>query len=54
MQYYPQHYYGFAVDGDVAEKLQLTEAYDEYEMSYDCHMVSCVFVVCMYVHKAYI
>tara|TARA_R100001594_G_scaffold51807_2_gene85286 strand:+ start:6052 stop:6393 length:342 start_codon:yes stop_codon:yes gene_type:complete len=35
MQFYPQHYYGFAVDGDVAEKLQLTEAYDEYEMSYD-------------------
>tara|TARA_Y100000593_G_scaffold93760_1_gene189921 strand:- start:30 stop:371 length:342 start_codon:yes stop_codon:yes gene_type:complete len=35
MQYYPQHYYGFAVDGDVAEKLQLNEAYDTYEMSYD-------------------
>ena len=35
MQYYPQHYYGFAVDGEVAEKLQLNEAYDTYEMSYD-------------------
>tara|TARA_R110002020_G_scaffold79278_4_gene198858 strand:- start:76 stop:417 length:342 start_codon:yes stop_codon:yes gene_type:complete len=35
MQYYPQHYYGFAVDGEVAERLQLNEAYDTYEMSYE-------------------
>ena len=35
MQYYPQHFFGFAVDGSVAEKLQLNEAYDTYEMSYD-------------------
>ena len=35
MQYYPQHYFGFAVDGAVAEKLQLNEAFDTYEMSYD-------------------
>ena len=35
MQYYPQHYYGFAVDNNVAEKLQLNEAFDNYEMSYD-------------------
>ena len=35
MQYYPQHYYGFVVDNDIAEKLQLNEAYDTYEMSYD-------------------
>jgi hypothetical protein len=35
MQYYPQHYFGFAVNGTVAEKLQLNEAYDTYEMSYD-------------------
>jgi hypothetical protein len=35
MQFYPQHYYGFAVNGAVAEKLQLTEAFDNYEMSYD-------------------
>tara|TARA_R110000824_G_scaffold142003_7_gene308905 strand:- start:10 stop:351 length:342 start_codon:yes stop_codon:yes gene_type:complete len=35
MHYYPQHYFGFAVDGKVAEKLQLNEAYDTYEMSYD-------------------
>lgn len=35
MQFYPQHYYGFVVDGETAEKLQLNEAYDTYEMSYD-------------------
>ena len=35
MQYCPQHYLGFAVDGEVAEKLQLNEAFDAYEMSYD-------------------
>jgi len=35
MQYYPQHYFGFAVDNNIAEKLQLNEAYDTYEMSYD-------------------
>ena len=35
MQYYPQHYYGFVVDNNVAESLQLNEAYDTYEMSYD-------------------
>jgi hypothetical protein len=35
MQYYPQHFFGFAVNGDVAEKLQLDEAFDTYEMSYD-------------------
>jgi len=35
LQYYPQHYFGFAVDNSVAEKLQLTEAFDSYEMSYD-------------------
>ena len=35
MQYYPQHYFGFAVDGIVAERLQLNEAYDNYEMSYE-------------------
>ena len=35
MHYYPQHYFGFAVDGEIAEKLQLNEAYDTYEMSYD-------------------
>tara|TARA_B100000287_G_scaffold434833_1_gene500565 strand:- start:153 stop:494 length:342 start_codon:yes stop_codon:yes gene_type:complete len=35
MQFYPQHYYGFVVDENVAEKLQLNEAYDTYEMSYD-------------------
>ena len=35
MHYYPQHYFGFAVNGEIAEKLQLNEAYDVYEMSYD-------------------
>jgi len=35
MQYYPQHYFGFAVDNNVAERLQLNEAFDTYEMSYD-------------------
>ena len=35
MQYYPQHYFGFAVDSTIAEKLQLTEAFDSYEMTYD-------------------
>jgi len=35
MQFYPQHYYGFVVDEGVADKLQLNEAYDTYEMSYD-------------------
>tara|TARA_Y100001963_G_C6617170_1_gene369868 strand:- start:139 stop:480 length:342 start_codon:yes stop_codon:yes gene_type:complete len=35
MQYYPQHYFGFAVDNVVAEKLELNEAFDKYEMSYD-------------------
>tara|TARA_A100001015_G_C15025200_1_gene730104 strand:+ start:2594 stop:2935 length:342 start_codon:yes stop_codon:yes gene_type:complete len=35
MQFYPQHYYGFAVNNDVAERLQLNEAFDEYEMTYD-------------------
>ena len=35
MQYYPQHYYGFAVDNNIAEKLQLNEAFDNYEMSYE-------------------
>ena len=35
MQFYPQHYFGFAVDNAVALKLQLTEAFDTYEMSYD-------------------
>ena len=35
MQYCPQHYFGFAVDNDIAEKLQLNEAFDEQEMSYD-------------------
>lgn len=35
MQFYPQHYFGFAIDEEVAEKLQLTEAFDMYEMSYD-------------------
>ena len=35
MQYVPQHYFGFAVDGETAEKLSLTEAFDLYEMSYD-------------------
>jgi len=35
MQYYPQHYYGFEVNGTVAEQLKLTEAFDAYEMSYD-------------------
>jgi len=35
MQFYPQHYYGFAVNEEVAERLQLNEAYDAYEMSYD-------------------
>ena len=31
MQYYPQHYYGFAVDDDVAEKLELNEAFNTYQ-----------------------
>tara|TARA_R110000824_G_scaffold32156_5_gene104011 strand:+ start:3305 stop:3646 length:342 start_codon:yes stop_codon:yes gene_type:complete len=35
MQYYPQHYFGFVVDNNIAEKLHLNEAYDEYEMSYE-------------------
>jgi len=35
MQYYPQHFFGFALNEDVAKKLQLTEAFDNYEMSYD-------------------
>jgi len=35
LQYYPQHYYGFVVDNDVARRLELAEAYDVYEMSYD-------------------
>ncbi len=35
MQFYPQHYYGFAVDSDIADRLQLNEAFDTYEMSYD-------------------
>jgi hypothetical protein len=35
MHYSPQHYFGFEVDIDVAEKLNLDEAFDIYEMSYD-------------------
>jgi len=35
MQYYPQHYYGFEVNDTVADQLQLAEAFDTYEMSYD-------------------
>jgi hypothetical protein len=35
MQYHPQHYFGFAVDNKIAEKLHLNEAFDIYEMSYD-------------------
>jgi len=35
MQYFPQHYYGFAIDSETAEKLKLTDAFDKYEMSYD-------------------
>ena len=35
MQYYPQHFFGFSIDGQTAEKLQLTEAFDTYEMSYE-------------------
>jgi hypothetical protein len=35
MQYYPQHFFGFSIDGQTAAKLQLTEAFDTYEMSYE-------------------
>ena len=35
MQYSPQHYFGFVIDNEVAEKLKLDEAFDLYEMSYD-------------------
>ena len=35
MQYYPQHYFGFAVDNIIADRLQLNDAFDTYEMSYD-------------------
>jgi|10_taG_2_1085330.scaffolds.fasta_scaffold34265_1 hypothetical protein len=35
MQYYPQHFFGFALNENVAEKLDLTEAFDSYEMSYE-------------------
>ena len=35
MHYYPQHYFGFAVDDIIADRLQLNEAFDTYEMSYD-------------------
>tara|TARA_R110000824_G_scaffold67912_4_gene175894 strand:+ start:2519 stop:2860 length:342 start_codon:yes stop_codon:yes gene_type:complete len=35
MQYYPQHFFGFVIDNQTAEKLQLTEVYETYEMSYD-------------------
>tara|TARA_B100001250_G_C19777860_1_gene780436 strand:+ start:1387 stop:1728 length:342 start_codon:yes stop_codon:yes gene_type:complete len=35
MQFYPQHYYGFIVNEEIAERLKLNEAYDTYEMSYD-------------------
>jgi len=35
MQYYPQHFFGFSIDNEIAERLQLTEVYDSYEMSYD-------------------
>ena len=35
MQYYPQHFFGFPIDASTAEKLQLTEAFDTYEMSYE-------------------
>jgi hypothetical protein len=35
MQFYPQHFIGFAVNEEVAEQLQLTEAFNSYEMSYE-------------------
>ena len=35
MHYHPQHFFGFVVDCETAEKLQLTEAFDMYEMSYE-------------------
>jgi len=35
MHHSPQHYLGFILDSTVAAKLQLTEAFDAYEVSYD-------------------
>tara|TARA_R110002074_G_scaffold14595_6_gene50238 strand:- start:13 stop:354 length:342 start_codon:yes stop_codon:yes gene_type:complete len=35
MQFYPQHFMGFIVNNETAGNLQLTEAFDSYEMSYD-------------------
>ena len=35
MHYYPQHFLGFVVNEEVAEQLELTEAFNIYEMSYD-------------------
>ena len=35
MHYHPQHFFGFALDTDTAEKLELTEAFNVYEMSYE-------------------
>ena len=35
MHFFPQHFLGFAVDEEVAEQLDLIEAYNTYEMSYD-------------------
>jgi hypothetical protein len=35
MQFQPQHFMGFIVNTETAGQLQLTEAFDEYEMSYE-------------------
>tara|TARA_R100000458_G_C8153535_1_gene160325 strand:+ start:320 stop:661 length:342 start_codon:yes stop_codon:yes gene_type:complete len=35
MNLYPQHYLGFEVDSSVAERLELIEAFDIYELSHD-------------------
>ena len=35
MHYSPQHFFGFMVDDEVAEKLDLSEAFISYEMSYE-------------------
>lgn len=35
MQFYPQHYFGFAIDDGIAQKLNLAEAYNNYETNFD-------------------
>lgn len=35
MNLYSQHYFGFEVNSDIAERLELSEAFDIYELSHD-------------------